>query len=1178
MTDSHDQNRADEGDSIHCPSPMPLEESALPRATSESVMLPSHQFTPEQWTTTEELLRLNSQLAGLYRLGLELLPRAEEPGVGYMIAHVGRELSRGVMGLLAGMNGALPINTDDEVPDTERNRRTISAILQLPPAHPQVTKWFQLHATFASSAHFREPGPEVENVRKAFLGLSELLFGMIGPYFATQEQLDAFLSIDAPDETVVDRVRPMLVRPVQRQYFFGRLTQPGWLSPLTLAGQFDTPPEVLDLGDGTWRPRPWPEGEYLRNVAVLKPDEVTDILLKIPKKLKNPDVWHAVARAAANLPAEFAERLTARLESALKTSIHRWFVNEVISLVQKLAESQQEGAFRLAACLLWLNKPPTQESPEAPSPHRISGRGNEWVLARLDSYMLGQLLKGPVSALESFKPYETLTLLSETLNRASKFIESAEGSAETFKGSSTYWCRRLTSGNHNDDVRGLLAVKLTAVAIRVAALGEDQTASVLKMLGGYRHEIFQRIRLAVVTAAGHLAVGHLDEIIADPNLLESPPSTQEYASLLRAQFNNASLRSQRIFSYALERGPTPEQVSNVLTSRKLDPTEESVREVVAHWQRRRLLWFHDQIPAILMPLAEKLGVIPRKPDEEERALNEEGFYIGGGLVGEASSDSDEKLPEMTADAIISYIESEHSDETVDPEELSDGNIDRALAQYIAEHSEDAGELTTKLIKPTANPHYVSAVLGGFKEALEKDRSVPWRQALDLAAFAVNRAAAFTGETGKSNVKLLWNWSEDAAARLIQKGCIGNHIPHEEANSVWRVLSDALTSPATWEDSDNLDDYKTFDAIISAAINTRSGRFVETLVSVALWEYRRAHPEAEGQQSRDSSAIAWRLVPLLEVILARGGRAGLAAQAMLGHFIPHIHLMARAWTLESGERLFGGGAASPLTRPLWGAYVTWSRLYNNVFRDLRPWYVVAADVLDPGEGEAGSPDDTWSPSRHLVNHVLMALLRGIAAVGDSDQLVERTFSNANPTDRSHAYWGVFRSWSDSNGQINQEVTERLVRFWEWRLDQLETLEDPNIRRKEAIGLRWLIATPYVPTADSLRLGKRTLDLTGDDVEERGAPLWERLAKLAELDAAGTYEIVELLIHEALARDYNYLPYPEVSSTLSRALKSDNAEIKKRAERLINTLGDRGLFTYGELLKPEDANDGSDGSES
>jgi hypothetical protein len=336
------------------------------------------------------------------------------------------------------------------------------------------------------------------------------------------------------------------------------------------------------------------------------------------------------------------------------------------------------------------------------------------------------------------------------------------------------------------------------------------------------------------------------------------------------------------------------------------------------------------------------------------------------------------------------------------------------------------------------------------------------------------------------------------------------------------------------------------------------------MNVALWEYRRVRPDEESKEVNDSSAVTPRLVPLLEEILERDGRSALAAQAMLSQFIPQVHLMARGWMLQSSARLFDGGAASPLSRPIWAAYITRARLYDNVFRDLRPWYVAAADAAGEANGDAAPQDHTWAPSRHLAVSVLTAVLHGLASVGDADELVERTFLNVKVEDSTHAYWGIFRSWSDSDGEVAPKFIERLVQFWEWRLQQLELSGDSDRRTEEAIGLRWFLATPHIPAGDAVRLGRRTVELSGIDIEDRGVPLWDRLVELAEEDVGGTYEIAERLIQEALARDFPYLPFESVAPTLARALKYGDDQIKKRAERLVNTLGERGLYEYGKLL--------------
>ena len=50
-----------------------------------------------------ELQQLDPPLAGLFWHGLMLAQRSEAPGVGYMIAHCGRELAKGVIYRVAGL-------------------------------------------------------------------------------------------------------------------------------------------------------------------------------------------------------------------------------------------------------------------------------------------------------------------------------------------------------------------------------------------------------------------------------------------------------------------------------------------------------------------------------------------------------------------------------------------------------------------------------------------------------------------------------------------------------------------------------------------------------------------------------------------------------------------------------------------------------------------------------------------------------------------------------------------------------------------------------------------------------------------------------------------------------------------------------------------------------------------
>src|SRR5216683_6468233 len=86
-----------------------------------------------------------------------------------------------------------------------------------------------------------------------------------------------------PDE--VSKAIALLARPEQRRYFFDKLNNPRWITPLADRGFFMHPPTPLrDDAQGTIQFPPWPLSQYLARMARL-PDaqeEVLRIALNIP--------------------------------------------------------------------------------------------------------------------------------------------------------------------------------------------------------------------------------------------------------------------------------------------------------------------------------------------------------------------------------------------------------------------------------------------------------------------------------------------------------------------------------------------------------------------------------------------------------------------------------------------------------------------------------------------------------------------------------------------------------------------------------------------------------------------------------------------------------------------------------------------------------------------------------
>jgi hypothetical protein len=295
-----------------------------------------------------------------------LADEIDEPGVVYLLAHVGRELSRAV---ISSLTGETLVATEPDVGEADAKdhyRQKIAAALALPDTHPHVASWFRSYQALVARAHWRSSTPRSEEVREAFRELAGLLFGRIAPYFDTLSELDRLLQIERPTESDVERLKQCLSRYTQRQYFFSRLAKPGWLPLLAQEGFFRNPPDRQVHDDQSWSIQSWPEGEALARLAAEAPDIVVSEFSAIPKDNSNPAVWNDVATAALALSPAVALRLVPLLIHALKHAPAVLFPRPVVGVIQMLAHAgERDAAFGLTETLLFVRgvgKPGTTEA------------------------------------------------------------------------------------------------------------------------------------------------------------------------------------------------------------------------------------------------------------------------------------------------------------------------------------------------------------------------------------------------------------------------------------------------------------------------------------------------------------------------------------------------------------------------------------------------------------------------------------------------------------------------------------------------------------------------------------------------------------------------------------------------------------------------------------------------
>jgi len=652
----------------------------------------------------------------------------------------------------------------------------------------------------------------------------------------------------------------------------------------------------------------WPEGQYLQRIAPDEPERVTELLLHIPRTIENPIVWSTVVNTAKVLPIAQAIRLVPLIERALQHAPPVLFPQETIELIRILAEQKQRVVFRLSESLLWLSGPreSTNNVEIAPEAHRVFQRGRRetaWMLVRIEPYEFSEFCSNVLPALAALDAPTTISFLTRRLDRAVRLMQ--EGDEAQLRGThdSQWWCDQLDHSHPDGDVRSIFAVALAGIARHTAAQGVEEARPVWRTIGPYSGDIFERIRYSILAHAGPLLQDQLDRAIGSDQILDPPFGGREIAALLRAQFANASHGSQLLFSYALQRGPSADKVRNIVEYRRNHQetagsdsadghtlaTAEEISEIVADWQRRRLRWFHDQLPDVLRSLADRLAVVPKIPQPDQQAIDEVGFYSSdASWVGNRSPITADEIVMMERPALLAYLQTWRPDRN-DWDGPSYRGLEEALTGLATLHPDRAIALIGQGLQSWIAPRYISAVFSGLRKALEAKHAMPWTDALSIALSALQAGEdttpeAKTADTIQDDVstdnsppgmvvsdasqanateddRSGWQIVVSTASEFVLTGCQHNQIPDELGELVWQFATAAIRSSLTWADSWDSSKSGSFSEVLLAAYNTAGGDVTRMLLEIALWDYRR-HAANRVETEPRIPEVEARFVPLV----------------------------------------------------------------------------------------------------------------------------------------------------------------------------------------------------------------------------------------------------------------------------------------------------------------------------
>jgi hypothetical protein len=690
---------------------------------------------------------------------------------------------------------------------------------------------------------------------------------------------------------------------------------------------------------------------------------------------------------------------------------------------------------------------------------------------------------------------------------------------------------------------------LVDVLSRYAPVSETAASDAMEQVQSIGGEFGLRLSYIVLSLAGQHLPAQLEAFFASEVATEPGLPAREVAAVVRNQFRNASPAAKIAFQYALQRGPSAQHVHAMASLDKEGLTRESIRETTRWWQTQRLTWFRGEIPNEFRNLAEELEIWEETPSLREQELAEVGSYIGGFSWGHPSEPLD--LTGYSASEIVELL-TERKD-TVDKDAgLEIRRLYPALETYASKHPDEAIAAANQLLL-SDSPEPVRHLVSGLRASIGDTSEVPWSTMLRLGREIIVRSSDSGSDTSEG-----WTRATAEVLEFIEAACHGD-IPIAQVPEIWTTLEIAVAHARRWPVRVR-QSAESFEQLLASSLGSLRGQLIRAIVAAEFRRFRVPKQEAEiDARTVGESDGEPRIGNLLSLLWEQDEPGRSTLEAVIGHYVPQVQRADRAWLVQNSTRLFDGGAADPKQRPAWAAYLVHSPLYDAVFADLRAWYVVAVDANAQPVNEVNLGR---SLARALWLHVVVAHLRGLVELGDEDHLIEAAVRRVPAPERSHAYWAVFRGWSDATTPPSQATISRLSAFWEWRLDKLGTTEDADEVATEAKSLAWFMRVPHVPDEVRIRLGLRTLELA---CGEAGAPLeWDEFGRLAHIDPERVYRMVELLLGAELKTGHAHVRGVQVKSVLETLLTRLGPAPRQRAVRLIHRLGEHGLVDFGELL--------------
>jgi hypothetical protein len=993
---------------------------------------------------------------------------------------------------------------------------------------------------------------------------------MSTPFFEQTKRIDGLID-GGPSSSQYDReLFDLLGDDALNEYFFTRISDPGWLDPLNKAGKFRQIPEPKEYVSETGTRISflfWPPGVYLKKIAPLVPLEVCRVVGQLPET-QNLRVHDVVIELALIVPSEYVGDLLHKVIEGVRCPYHGTLPLKVGELIGRLAKAgQTESALKLAGIALELLEDPKSRHSEEIEP--LLGNLRE-PMARFDQWHYERILEQSMPDLVEVAGDRTIQLLCNVLDRAI-LLSDRRGERCRPADFSHIWRPAIEEHqqNLNTSIRHLLVSAIRDASQHYAQRNLGLVPAIVQSLEARSESwwVFRRLSLHLLRLFPDQAVNLVRANLVDRQLFDSIEVKHEYFLLEKDCFGLLTKEQQTTVLSWIDLGPTytDEQLKRweEFTGTRWTATDKA--GYIRQWKRDHLAPIEKYLDKQWKRAYEELLSEEGNPSHPEFST-----YSQRGSWGPQSPKPAEDLASLATEDLIRYLMN-WKPQTERFMGLSPEGLGRELTAAVSGNPERYAVDAVKF-KGLAEPTYVRAILDGFHNAVRQKLSFAWDPVLELCVWVAEQTTNIPDRIVTSaGMDPSWTWTRATVCRLLSDGFLSevNPIAFNLRARLWAAIEPVTIDPVPtiqqeaeyWgnavEESprprrrmaEKIDPF-------SNAMNSPRGVALQTVMDFALWVRKEFEKLQNKKTLLDQGFEAMPEVRrVLDSHLDTENDATITIRAVYGQRLPWLQQLDADWAKENTRRIFPRDN-SALWHAAWDTFIGYTAPYDRVFDWLRDEYSFAVEQISTHHHPWTTQE---GPDYALGHHLMSFYWRGKIEIGSD--ILKDFYRKADAKLRSDSLSFVGRSLRNTTEPIPENINIRLSELWEWRVKEVKGKFVENA--EELKGFAWWFTSgkfddewSITQLLEALRLAKHI---------EPDHLVVERLVVLARTMPARSVLALSLMV-EGDVEGFGILGWADnAKQIIKTALSSGDPEARRLAIELINILGRRRYFDFGDLLK-------------